>query len=85
MTTTTIATPKVRGAISFDKLKEMVASDDITTVVIGYTDMYGKLCGKRLDAEFFLDNTSTMGCNYMFACDINNTPYGGKFLFWGFF
>lgn len=69
------------GRYDFEQLKAMVREGTIQTVVVGFTDLYGKLCGKRLDATFFVNNTKTHGCNYLFACDIDHTPLEGFDLF----
>src|SRR6476660_6405261 len=44
------------------------------------TDMQGRLQGKRLDAEFFLDEVvahGTEGCNYLLAIDIDMNTVDG--------
>ena len=43
-----------RGMLSVAQLRE-VAEGRVETVVVGFTDMYGRLMGKRFDAEFFLE------------------------------
>ena len=40
--------------LSLDELREDVASGTVDTVIACFTDMQGRLMGKRLDAEFFL-------------------------------
>ncbi len=46
----------------------------IDTVVVAFTDMQGRLMGKRLHAEFFLEEMSSghpvEGCNYLLALDM---------------
>ncbi len=45
---------------------------------MGFPDHYGRLMGKKLDADYFLSNVhkdGTHACNYLLACDINHeTP-----------
>ena len=70
----------MRGLISVDQLQELVEADEIDTVVVGFTDHYGRLHGKRFDAEFFLDGAGTAGthaCNYLLAVDMGMEPVAG--------
>ena len=36
------------GMLSLDELSNRAAAGDIDTVVVGFTDHHGRLCGKRL-------------------------------------
>ena len=67
-------------ALSIDQLKKDIESGKIDTVVVGATDMQGRLQGKRIHGKFFLDDTiknGTEGCNYLLASDIEmNTIQG---------
>ncbi len=52
----------------------------IDTVVLAFTDMQGRLQGKRLAAEFFLDEVAehfSEGCNYLLAVDVDMNTVGG--------
>ena len=66
--------------LSLDELKKAVASGAIDTVVVGATDMQGRLQGKRIHAPFFVADTiknGTEGCNYLLAVDVDmNTVQG---------
>ena len=42
--------------ISLDELQTEVESGAIDTVVVAFTDMQGRLMGKRMHAEFFLED-----------------------------
>jgi glutamine synthetase len=53
-----------------EELEAQVRSGAIETVILGFTDHYGKLCGKRFDAEFFLRTGETGCCSYLLASDI---------------
>ena len=58
----------MRGHLSLDDLRQAVADDTIDTVVIAMPDMHGRLMGKRLDAEHFLDDVVEAGagaCSYL--------------------
>ncbi len=70
----------MRGLISVDQLRELVEAEEIGTVVVGFTDPYGRLHGKRYDAEFFLDDVhshGTHGCNYLLTVDMEMEPVPG--------
>ena len=65
---------------TIEELKSAIANGDIDTVVVGATDMQGRLQGKRIHAPFFVADTlknGTEGCNYLLAVDIDmNTVQG---------
>ena len=45
---------KIRGMLSFEELEKLVEAEEIETVVVGFTDHFGRMMGKRFDAEFFV-------------------------------
>ena len=50
------------------------------TVLVGLTDMQGRLQGKRLHARYFLDvvlEHATEGCNYLLAVDVDMNTVDG--------
>ena len=52
----------------------------IDTVVTAFTDMQGRLFGKRIDAGYFLDEVAdhgVEGCNYLLALDMEMDPVPG--------
>jgi glutamine synthetase len=66
--------------LSVDRLREMVEQDEVDTVVVAFTDMQGRLQGKRIHAPFFLDEVlrhGTEGCNYLLAVDVDMNTVGG--------
>ncbi len=66
--------------LSIDRLREQVASGEVDTVVLAFTDMQGRLQGKRLHAAYFLDvalEHGTEGCNYLLAVDVDMNTVGG--------
>lgn len=70
----------MRGLISIDELQELVDAGQIDTVVVGFTDHYGRLHGKRFDAEFFLEDAQTAGthaCKYLLTVDMEMEPTPG--------
>ncbi|HEV2087192.1 MAG TPA: glutamine synthetase family protein [Cryptosporangiaceae bacterium] len=69
-----------RGRPTLDQLRIEVEAGTVDTVVLGFTDMQGRLQGKRLAAEYFLadvlDNAAE-GCNYLLAVDVEMNTVGG--------
>ncbi|HEX2902722.1 MAG TPA: glutamine synthetase family protein [Jatrophihabitans sp.] len=68
------------ASLSVDQLRQAVADGTIDTVVLAITDIQGRLQGKRLDAEYFLQDTlahGTEGCNYLLAVDIEMNTVDG--------
>ena len=67
--------------LSLDELRAEVESGAIDTVVVAFTDMQGRLLGKRLHGEFFLDEhvvaNGVEGCNYLLALDMEMDPVPG--------
>jgi glutamine synthetase len=69
-----------RGMLSLDELRKEVADGTIDTVVTAFTDMQGRLFGKRIEGEFFLDDVTEHGiegCNYLLALDMEMDPIPG--------
>jgi len=67
-------------ALTLDALRAAIADGTIDTVVLAITDMQGRLQGKRLDAQYFLDvvlEHGTEGCNYLLAVDVDMNTVGG--------
>ena len=62
-----------------DDLRPAVAAGTVDTVVVAFTDMYGRLLGKRFDAAFFLDSLDdgTHACDYLLASDMEMEPVPG--------
>jgi glutamine synthetase len=57
-----------------------VNAGTIDTVALAIVDMQGRLQGKRLHADFFLDEVlrhATEGCNYLLAVDVDMNTVGG--------
>ena len=52
----TFTMAEIRGMLTLDDLRAQVAEDRIDTVLVAFTDLYGRLMGKRYDAEFFLES-----------------------------
>jgi glutamine synthetase len=66
--------------MQLDDLRSEVERGAIDTVLLAFTDMQGRLQGKRLTAEFFLDSVvdhGAEGCNYLLAVDVDMNTVGG--------
>jgi glutamine synthetase len=72
--------------LSVDDLRQRIDAGEIDTVVVAFTDMQGRLQGKRLHARYFLDVVlahGTEGCNYLLAVDVDmNTVDGYSISSW---
>ncbi len=69
-----------RGRLEIEQLTEMVRQDEIDTVLVGFTDLYGRFVGKRFDSDFFLESAvqdGTHGCNYLLTVDMEMEPVAG--------
>ncbi len=67
-------------------LRALIDDGEVDTVVLAFTDMQGRLQGKRLHARYFLDvalEAGTEGCNYLLAVDVDmNTVDGYEISSW---
>ncbi|HKU46642.1 MAG TPA: glutamine synthetase family protein, partial [Burkholderiales bacterium] len=65
---------------------KLAQSGEIETVVVGFTDHYGRMLGKRFDAEMFAEEIATGGahaCDYLLTVDMEMDPVPGyKFANW---
>ena len=75
-----------RGTLTLDELRDRVERDEIDTVVVAFADHYGRLMGKRYDAEFFVEDGAAHGthaCNYLLTTDMEMEPVQGyRFANW---
>jgi glutamine synthetase len=64
-----------------NELEQAAADGSIDTVVVAFTDMQGRLMGKRLHVNYFLtDGVSEHGiegCNYLLALEMEMDPVPG--------
>ena len=68
------------GMLSLEQLRAEIGAGTIDTVVLAFTDMQGRLQGKRVSAEFFLDEVvehHAEGCNYLLAVDVEMNTVAG--------
>jgi glutamine synthetase len=72
--------------LTLERLRARIEAGELDTVVLAFTDMQGRLQGKRLHARYFLDvalEAGTEGCNYLLAVDIDmNTVDGYSISSW---
>ncbi|HZI90906.1 MAG TPA: glutamine synthetase family protein [Thermoleophilaceae bacterium] len=60
--------------MTLDQLRKAVADGTVDTVLLAIADMEGRLQGKRLTAQYFLDYVvehGAEGCNYLLAVDVD--------------
>ncbi len=68
------------GMLSLDDLRRSVAVGEIETVLVMFTDLYGRFMGKRCDPHFFLDTVAPHGthaCDYLLTVDMEMEPVPG--------
>jgi glutamine synthetase len=68
------------GRLDEATLERRIAAGDVDTVVVAFTDLPGRLVGKRVTGHFFSDQVLHDGievCNYLLAVDVDMTPLPG--------
>lgn len=65
--------------LGVDDLRAAAADGSLDTIVLAFTDLYGRLLGKRFDLGFFLDSIDdgTHVCDYLLAIDMEMEPVPG--------
>ena len=66
--------------MTLEELRQLVDTGAIDTVLLGLTDMQGRLQGKRLHARHFVDEVAAHGaeaCNYLLAVDVEMNTVSG--------
>src|ERR1700733_2805408 len=67
--------------LNFEELTKLVEAGDIDTVVVAFTDMQGRLMGKRMEAHFLVEEMEHRnpieGCNYLLALEMEMDPVPG--------
>src|SRR5947209_4285162 len=74
----------VTGMLSLDELQAEAEQGTIDTIVTAFTDMQGRLEGKRIEVNYFLDQVvdhGVEGCNYLLALDMEMDPVPGYEMF----
>ncbi|WP_025763368.1 glutamine synthetase family protein [Dyadobacter tibetensis] len=66
--------------ITLENLAVLIEEERVDTIVVAFTDHYGRLLGKRVDADYFMDSVvrdGTHGCNYLLTTDMEMNPVPG--------
>ncbi len=66
--------------LTLEQLRTDVADGTVDTVIVAFTDMQGRLQGKRIHGAFFLEHVldaGTEGCNYLLAVDVDMNTVDG--------
>ncbi|MEZ5375023.1 MAG: glutamine synthetase family protein [Acidimicrobiales bacterium] len=65
--------------MQLDDLARHIDDGTIDTVVVAFTDHYGRLLGKRLDARFFAEHIAegAHACDYLLTVDMEMEPVPG--------
>ncbi|PSL38831.1 glutamine synthetase [Labedella gwakjiensis] len=74
------------GNLTLERLGELTGTGQIDTVIVAFTDMQGRLVGKRVSARLFMEEVAAHGaecCNYLLAVDVEmNTVAGYSMSSW---
>lgn len=65
---------------TIEELRNRVDAGEVDTVVVAFTDHYGRNLGKRFDAQFFIEEVAgsgTHGCDYLLTTDMEMNPVAG--------
>ncbi len=77
---------ETRGMLTWDELTQKVDTEEIETVILAFSDHFGRLMGKRFDAEYFVAEAAGQGthaCNYLLTVDMEMEPVAGyRFANW---
>ncbi len=66
--------------LTVEELRTLVGSGGVDTVLVAFTDMQGRLQGKRCHAAYFLDEVlphAAEACNYLLAVDVEMDTVAG--------
>ena len=69
-----------------EQLRAQMVSGEVDTLIVAFTDMQGRLMGKRVNGPAFLDGVIDHGahvCTYLLGTDMEmNTPDGFRLMNW---
>nr|WP_163702175.1 glutamine synthetase family protein [Mycolicibacterium sarraceniae] len=68
------------GLLEQAELDALVAAGQIDTVIVAFTDMQGRLTGKRVAARLWVEEVAAHGaecCNYLLAVDVDMNTVSG--------
>ena len=69
-----------RGHLDHEELTKAVESGEIESVLVAFTDLYGRLMGKRFAARHFLEvgfDEGTHACDHLLTVDMEMEPVEG--------
>jgi len=72
--------PTTSPRLDYEQLLSEIREGSVDTVIVAITDMQGRLQGKRLDANFFVDDVGAgviEGCSYLLASDVDMATVDG--------
>jgi glutamine synthetase len=75
----------VRGRLTRGELDDAIGAGAIDTVIVAFPDMQGRLVGKRVTGDFFIDHAhhGTHFCTYLLGTDMEmGTPPGFRLMNW---
>lgn len=69
----------MQGKLDLETLRQLVDAGEIDTVVAAFTDMQGRLVGKRVAGRFFLESVHEEwhACDYLLTVDMEMEPVPG--------
>ena len=70
------------GMLDSQTLDDLIREGSIDTVLVVFTDLQGRLIGKRVTGHFYLDHVASgegaiEACVYLLAVDVDMTPLPG--------
>lgn len=71
---------QIRGILDIKTLKQLIDKEEIETILTVFPDIYGRLMGKRIIGQFFIDDVldgCIHTCDYLLACDMEMDPVPG--------
>src|SRR6185503_11629967 len=75
-----MATQNVKGMLALKELKAKVESGEVETILTVFPDLYGRLMGKRITGDYFMQYVAEHGmhaCDYLFTVDVEMEPIPG--------
>ena len=66
--------------LSLAALEQLVGIGEVDTVIVAFTDMQGRLAGKRMAARLFVEEVAAHGaecCSYLLAVDVEMNTVSG--------
>src|ERR1700751_3336935 len=66
--------------LSLAALDQLIGIGEVDTVIVAFTDMQGRLVGKRMSARLFVDEVAAHGaecCSYLLAVDVEMNTVAG--------